>query len=1549
MGKKGSKKINRRLKRSARKTVGVLTLIMAIIVAAIPTPSASAVGGSEDDKKEENRVPAPTYPTSDIPEENIVELEPNTTDKNTYKAQLIYKSGEYYYLYNIFDYYLYIEKGSTNSHGCISAYDNSYVPEGGVLKIPQQVKYGYPSYKKEAVLSWFETNKDTKLDTSSQNNEMALYYPDEWKAYEENKAAWARWNSMTEDEQKKKPGEKPTETIDMPSHTIGEFLIANGTDWSDAGSRYFCSHQNNLNIKDNQGYMLVEVIDGNKSTGNHAEVVYMPCNVGGNIGDGIEEEENYSDNFYVPTENTCEIRYIGDNAFKEATSIEELFIPDYITIIGNDAFSDCSNIRKITAWSGTIGNRAFKNCAALQEVTLGPRVTQIGTECFYGCKSLKEIVFPDSVGRVGFGAFAACSDLEKVDMSGINVDTALAAYSFFDCPSINSVSFGRNTKSIGEAAFALPKETTLRNTRWTDITFPDSAAELGDYVLYGRGNIKSVVMPSAYGSNRTPATKLGSGFFGNCFQLEYVEFPDNEAGSCGYVTFDTNAFLDVVSEDFYIRGPKLNGNRTTASPRESAWKAGITYVFKEKVGGQYVDQYEVSTGTYRFAVDTNGVLTDCTLLNEDKWKDGWVDADGNEVPGGLIEVPAAVGPKTVTGIGPDCFNDDNIKKNLQELRIADGSQVKSIAAHAFEGYPKLKIVYIGDSINEIGDSAFADCNQLETVVFSTPSGGYQNFKIGSNAFSTGSKKLMFYGDIVKGYAPFDWAMSQDNWMDAGKLLRVCYSSGTPEHPNLKVLLDNHTNLVTLVGYPHYEDLDEDTRTRYELYLTGSANPEDTQLSAVQKECVNNVFDIVIPEGIESIDVKGFLTDSNDNANNAAAYMSDKYYGSYFRDGLFNGYYGNEGSGTDQYEYPSAERNEYEQEPRGNDRIHTITMYSVKFLPDRAFESCENLNAVALGSAMEDIGTAPFTGCRNLTSVGGNSKYPCENGIIYETNDTGLTIVECLPARGGAVGQPSVNAVTDSKISQVTKINEGAFENCAYVMNVDFTTATKLTQVPKSCFKGAERLMTVLLPEAVDDIREEAFAETKYLSVTIPAIEVDIADNAFRNAETVILRSYEDSAVENYAARKDYNFEPIGRKHRVQFWDSDGTAIPIVNEDGTKTTVQYVEHGRAAQEPEHPEGRDGYVFDKWDKPFTNVTSDMVIIATYKWGYPDTSPGVLPNTSPGASGNGNNGTPTPTPNGTPAPGSGTPGAGTPGAGTPGASNNDQNSNQRYRLTVQNGSGSGTYTAGTTVVITADAPPSGQRFDRWTSIANDFNITSATSSITTITMPSHDMTIVANYTSGSGSSNGNNGNSTNISSNTNGNGNSGGTTVDITKPGISNTDVASATVEGSTDNYVVKITDTAEARAAVEAALINEYGTLDNLRYFAMDISLYDSTGTVKITDTSNLAVNITMPIPDELRLYAGNNQVAGVVNGNVLDKLSPRFTTINGIPCISFTATHFSPYTVYVDTSNLSAGVSDSTPKTGDMIHPKWFLAVALACISFILLLKKDKKQANVKAA
>lgn len=167
--------------------------------------------------------------------------------------------------------------------------------------------------------------------------------------------------------------------------------------------------------------------------------------------------------------------------------------------------------------------------------------------------------------------------------------------------------------------------------------------------------------------------------------------------------------------------------------------------------------------------------------------------------------------------------------------------------------------------------------------------------------------------------------------------------------------------------------------------------------------------------------------------------------------------------------------------------------------------------------------------------------------------------------------------------------------------------------------------------------------------------------------------------------------------------------------------------------------------------------------------------------------------------------------------------------------------------------------------------------------------------------------------------------------------------ATVAGSTDNFVLKITDSAAATAAVEKALRQKYGDdFDNIKYSAFDISLYDETGENKIANANDLAVTITMPIPDDLVGYAGNNKAGAVVN-DMLEEKAATFTTIDGVPCIKFTATHFSPYTIYVDTGNLVRGISDATPKTGEGVSPKWFLSGGLTSLSALLFLWQDKKK------
>lgn len=195
------------------------------------------------------------------------------------------------------------------------------------------------------------------------------------------------------------------------------------------------------------------------------------------------------------------------------------------------------------------------------------------------------------------------------------------------------------------------------------------------------------------------------------------------------------------------------------------------------------------------------------------------------------------------------------------------------------------------------------------------------------------------------------------------------------------------------------------------------------------------------------------------------------------------------------------------------------------------------------------------------------------------------------------------------------------------------------------------------------------------------------------------------------------------------------------------------------------------------------------------------------------------------------------------------------------------------------------------------------------------------------------------------------SGNASVISTTGGISDTGKISATVNGSSDNYIIKITQTQEADEMGLQALHNEYGEdISPIRYLCFDISLYDSTGTNKISPVpEGLSVTLTMPIPDDLAIYGGNAKIC-CTSGGVMEKMQPRFTVIDGVPCMTYTCTHFSPYMVWVDTNNLTAaGIADATPKTADGIHPKWFLCLGLAAIAIVMFLKKDPEEYLKKKA
>ncbi|MBD5455998.1 MAG: leucine-rich repeat protein [Lachnospiraceae bacterium] len=1725
MTKVKAKKKNLKLKRQIRKTVGALFMVSAIVIAAIPVQGLSA-----ETLKAESAVDnrgSGEYPTKDefgqYPEkyEEDFDLDFNAgidlvgTNKEKHTAYSIKQLTDGSYSYNWqFEYYLITVNSNTNA--IISKYNDNY-PENEVIignsantdyyivtsekfnaffaeDGPNDKDYSVDYYEWEDVVyngnasanvRWFQKWEKEGYEVFTANCQRYRNYLDEYQKYQD---AYAKWLENPVGNRPQEPA-VVAEPTPISRNPVRDFNL-------DMKLQYYCGEAKDFPIG-SEGYTLVPVTDNvsGTNTDGTAKIVYMAKGGKPNGIDGFNDE-----NGFLLTSKSVELIGIARRAFYNIHNVNTLTMPEEIKYVGDEAFY-MSFIKSITFDNvENIGNRAFLNCGQLAEVKLEKGTVRIGSEAFRN-SGITELVLPNSIMVIGGGAFSECHELRKVDMNSITSECAIGCYAFYNDYALNEVSMDKsNIRLIGEGAFAISNTQT---GSWSNVVLPEQmtgakGSTLGNYLFQGRNNLRSVKFPINYGVNG-PVT-LPSGMFKNCPNMEYVDFTA-AAGStiCGNVGFNdeynngefNSLFLDVLNPDFYVRGPELNVNGQEASPRQSTWKAitkvsnFVPYVYVNRQG---VECYEVSDGVYLLQANEKKELTNCRPIDE-----------SITTPIDLI-IPDKVGAYAIESIANGAMSNSNLRSRIRSITIQDDSLTK-LDNGVFEGLPNLEEVTIGNSVNSIGDRAFANCKKLIDVTFHTPKIGYEGFTIGTDAFKTNSNELTIHGDIVPGYAPFEFAMGKDSGKidDRGK--RICYKSQSPDL--LTVMYDNKTDNVTLLDYPKYNEIDERngdycrameasyyekyggnqgswvttvdssdpdnpvTTTTYipggydsdreaftRVYLAYMNDPDtnedpydsvyygpwidDTYLALLDEGCflpenvnlpdklpakyfdkypysilenyergnsavleyqtvtdtdlalINTCLNIVVPKGVTSIDATSFFT-APENTMNVSTYFGvddegRKSYEMCTRNaggeegvvpGLFSGHY-------EDYDGESP----YEEEIKGNDRILSVTMYDVKYLPDYAFDSCERLQFVSLGDACEDIGNAPFRGCDFLTNIKGNDNYVIENMIIYSVNEDEetYTIEECLPSRGVNGSSPVVMSSSDPIIANVSAIKDGAFEDCDHVVKVLLDDAKQLGIIPRDAFNDCDALNEVGLPSTVYRIDSKAFGGNDHIEVTIPGKEVHIVSDAFEHVPTNTINTYKGTSAEDYGNYHKLNVELLGNLYTVRFLDWDATLL--------KEQEDIVEH-QSAVPPEDPK-REGYTFTGWlPSNLNDVTSNMVVVAQYsdnsasenrhtvtfyaydgatvvatydvahegsvtppaapvRKGYdfvawvPNTYTNVTqdmaitasyqPSTATSGSngsGNGNgDGNGSPSPSATPSP-------------TPSVT--------KYTVNVSGGSGSGEYAAGSIVAINAYAMSSGQVFDKWTTSTAGVGFADPNAISTTFTMPAANVTITATYKTGNGSTtavaNGSNtgttGNSsvTPVSATTNTN---TGTTVEVTKPGISSTGLAGATVTGATDNFIVKVSEDQAATNAAVAALQARYGDISRIKYFPMDISLYDSTGRNKITDTTGISVNITLPLPDELREYAGNNRIAHISN-NTLEDLGAKFTTIDGVPCINFTASQFSPYVIYVDTANLTQGTIDATPKTGDPIHPKWFLAMGMACISLILFFKKDKAAVKSKTA
>lgn len=1313
------------------------------------------------------------------------------------------------------------------------------------------------------------------------------------------------------------------------------------------------------------------------------------------LGDGLQVIGNHAfdncariTNINIP--DACRLTTIGDHAFYMCQNLLSFNMPTSVQSIGDGAFENCYAMTEVNLDNAlvlnTIGDHAFKGCRSLQHLVIpegvkdnsryaadGPgRGDTLQLNMIEGCTSLQSVtlVNPDAnfkESSIGSGSssdftfeqFKAALQAPMKDtfyFEGVNsrVDGNVRPGTLHATANDNGIAFKfLHEKHAGQYDIY---EIVIKDTAPGSDKKAIYRVASNDELIYCsiEAGMKNVVIPPAVGPARI-RTISGTSFSGNCY-LEKVTIPSSVeriesdafrgchqlkdvifespsslgAGSIGANAFKTqevtthhascpnktlgdNPTLTFTGDISPASGPfdyAMNeGNNINAGSQQrayikfySGWPTNLTVQYNPdtqknelidyptfaelKAGNKYTEaNYPYITAEFEKAA-----AEAVTKYSGGQFAPGTTDYE-REIINAALNIKLPQGIEAVARVYADA--NDQIGKSLFAVKeenedavdkIITTEGIAEIPARTFEGCKNLKELYIWGATSSIGDYAFKDCEKLETV------------EISSNVQDMGVRP--FAGCPKVSYVSFQGG---PNFVCDDSIIYGL--NGGSKNTVVECLETRGRVSGSTTVKP--EELAGVTGIAKEAFYNsgvGIVDLKDSAITSVPEYAFaadslndNKMFAVYLPKTCQQIQKNAFK-------NSALSTIEIPGSVSYIDVDAFN---------TDKNSPKGADE---EDDGIARENFHTIEFYCEENSAASIFaNNHKNINISDKPIVREFKVTFvavnpddPVNDTRTLdvqTVIGGQDAVPPTDKIpVFE----GYTFMGWVPDYKGIAADMVIEARYKANNPEDSKLT-------VTFMDEDGVTVLGTDRV----FKG-EDAKAPAVPE------KEGY---RFIGWAPPCTNIE--------KDTTVLARYE-------------KIDSDENKYTVEFyaWNTE------TGRNDKLISTQRIAPGEKITEPKM-EDRPGYRFTGWLPDVSNITGDVKTYAQYDYAGPGaptptpdpnatpgptTDPNATPTPVPGAP------TPTPNPNGTPAPTANPNATPTPSPSpVPGI----------YTLTVRNGSGSGSYIVGAQVIVIADNPDSNSEFSNWTVEPATAVVASKDAMGTVLIMPASNVVMTANYKPKSNT--GNTGNTVRPGGNTgstgNGNtstgGNTGGTTVVINKNGLSNTGVVSVTVNGSSDNFVVKISEDSNATEAALKALMGEYSDMSKISYFPMDISLYDSTGTNKITDTTGLAVNITLPIPDSLIPYAGNNKVAGVVDGR-LDRLSPTFKTISGVPCISFTATHFSPYVIYVDTTDLSEGYNpDSTPKTGDGIHPKWFLAIGLACISFILFIKKEKRPVPVK--
>ena len=658
-------------------------------------------------------------------------------------------------------------------------------------------------------------------------------------------------------------------------------------------------------------------------------------------------------------------------------------IPDSVTSIGNNAFSDCDDLTSVTipASVTSIGNGAFSNCDDLTSVTIPASVTSIGYSAFSGCTGLTSATFLGNAPTIEWGGL-----LFQGTPSGFIVFYPVGGTGF-TTPTWN----GYPSAITGDSPPSVTSSTVTYVTA-TTATLGGNVISTGGSAISARG---VVYAPTATSSNPqigdagvTNVTSAGTtgdfsvtaGGLAQDTAYTFKAYATNTAGT-SYSATGTFTTLPLFTSS-------ISGGAVTITGYNGP--GGGDVVIPGMIGGLPV----TSIGDYAFSSYSYG-LTSVTIPKSVTYISNTAFYNcGNLL--NIIVDPLNLVYSSVDGV---LFN-----KSLTALIAYPGGRagsyaipnsVTNIGNYAFSSCSGLTSLTIPNSVTTIGYSAFTGCDGLTSVAIpsSVTTIGDYSFQSCTNL----SSAAMEVGLITIGRWAF-WGCS--------KLVTITIPDS-----------------VISIGEQAFQGCTS---------LVGATIGNSVTTIGSHTFGGSGLTSVTIPASVTTI--------------GQAAFGSCPYLTSIIVDGLNSTYMSEDGvlfnkGKTTLFQCPGGKVGDYTI-PSSVTNIGILSFYgctrltgvtipnSVSTISSEAFERCRILNKVSIPSSVTSIGNYAFSSCSAMTAalflgnaptMGTNVFDGTASGfkVYYLNGSIGFTSPSWKGYQSAVAGPPSVTTPTFASVTDAT--------------------------------------------------------------------------------------------------------------------------------------------------------------------------------------------------------------------------------------------------------------------------------------------------------------------------------------------------------------------------------------------------------------------------------------------------------------------------------------------------------------------------------------------------